>query len=126
MTPGHLVEKALPSVGGFEFLQNYYCTLNNTCFDETVEENGPEMWKNALYGFLKLACSRLNSFEKLFDFCCYHIRFTTLISEASPILQEIVTSKEGMRSLAFLWEEFSQLIQVISGLFSKAEIRSLG
>jgi hypothetical protein len=41
------VEKALPSVGGFEFIQNFFCTLNNTCHDGYVENKGNEVWENA-------------------------------------------------------------------------------
>ena len=50
---GHVLEKTLPSVGGFNFLQNYICSLNNTCFNEGdrdnpyVENDAGKMWDKA-------------------------------------------------------------------------------
>ncbi|CAG7837226.1 unnamed protein product [Allacma fusca] len=41
----HLVPKALPSVGGFEFIQNYICSFANPCFDYDIEDE--EHWKEA-------------------------------------------------------------------------------
>ncbi len=45
---GHLIEKAMPSVGGFEFFQNYICTLNNTCYDDYVENTDSSRWDDAM------------------------------------------------------------------------------
>jgi hypothetical protein len=37
-----VIEKALPSVGGFGFLQNYLCGLNNTCYSSTESKPDPD------------------------------------------------------------------------------------
>lgn len=39
----------MPSVGGFEFFQNYICTLNNTCYDDYVENTDSSRWDDAMY-----------------------------------------------------------------------------
>lgn len=42
----------MPSVGGFEFFQNYICTLNNTCYDDYVENTDSSRWDDAMYGLI--------------------------------------------------------------------------
>ncbi|CAG7721592.1 unnamed protein product [Allacma fusca] len=45
----HMIPKALPSVGGFEFIQNVFCSLTNPCFDFHVEDI--DHWNSSLINF---------------------------------------------------------------------------
>lgn len=89
-TLGHLIEKALPSVGGLEFFQNFFCTLNNTCYEEYVENDGVKNWDHAL--------------------------IPKMSRDISPILREISKSPETLSLIRTVFYEARSIVQLLSAM----------
>lgn len=53
-------------------------------------------------------------------------RFMKLVSDTSPLLEEIVSSPKGMQTVSGLWNDFMDLIRVIGGFMTKEETRKIG
>ncbi|CAG7823081.1 unnamed protein product [Allacma fusca] len=96
----HLTEKTLPSVGGFEFFQNFLCSLNNTCHHDYVEDRGEQTWSNA--GINKL------------------------ITNATPILERLMNNNQTLPTMQQLWNSLSTVSTLASGLRSKSEVHTMG
>lgn len=50
----------------------------------------------------------------------------SLIGEMSPIIQEIVSSKDSLNTVGILWDEFTQVMKAISAIYTKDEIHKIG
>ncbi|ODN00384.1 ATP-binding cassette sub-family A member 2 [Orchesella cincta] len=96
----HVVEKALPSVGGFEFLQNYLCTLNNTCYEDYVENTDERRWDDALL-----------------------VKF---IRETTPMLKDILGSEESRSTVVQGWALIMDYFKIISSLQVTENLYRLG
>ncbi|CAL8101606.1 unnamed protein product [Orchesella dallaii] len=96
----HVVEKALPSVGGFDFLQNYLCTLNNTCHDDYIENTDERRWEGALL-----------------------VKF---IRETTPLLKDILKTEEGRTTIVQGWALIMDYFKIVSSLQVTESLYKLG
>ena len=97
---GHLVEKALPSVGGFEFLQNFVCTLNNTCHEDFVEDLGPKEWEDAL--------------------------IMKFIRDTGPLIHELLEKQDGIDAVHSTWRMATNFMKITVGTQSQANLTRRG
>ncbi len=62
----------------------------------------------------------------MYNYVWYYFRFMKLISDSSPLLEDIVSAPQGIATVGALWNDIMGLMQVIGGFSSKSETQKIG